>query len=72
MPVSGGIESDATNQVCHLEWALSSRKEHQVVASCTKQPIDITFKENNTLIMTLKGTQLIIDKATLLQTPLPH
>jgi len=72
IPVSGGIESDATNQVCHLEWALSSRKEHQVVASCTKQSVDITFKENNTLVMTLKDTQLIIDKAILLQTPLPH
>ena len=62
IPVSGGIKSDATTDIYHFEWALAAAKTHNVVVSCLKKPLTVSFDEAGILNIMLEGGQLIIEK----------
>jgi hypothetical protein len=62
IPVSGGIESDATTNIYHIEWNLSSAITHDVVMSCLKAPVALFFDGTNTLALALSTGKLVVDK----------
>ena len=64
IPVSGGIESDATTDIYHLEWDLPSATNHDVVVSCLKSPVDLFFEGSKNLAITLKEGLLVVDRLT--------
>jgi hypothetical protein len=61
IPVSGGIESDATSDIYHIEWDIPSAIKHDVVVSCLKVPIEL-FSDSKALTIALKNSLLVIDK----------
>ena len=62
IPISGGIESDATTNIYHLQWAFPATKTHNVVISCLKSPLDIVFKREKELTIKVAEGLLVIDK----------
>lgn len=62
IPVAGGIESDATSNISHLQWEFTAAKKHNVVVSCLKNPLNITFEAENLLTIELDQGQLVINK----------
>ncbi|WP_299666518.1 hypothetical protein [uncultured Psychromonas sp.] len=64
IPVSGGIESDATTDIFHIEWELPAATTHDVVMSCLKSPIELFFDGSKTLAMTLNKGHLVVDQFT--------
>ncbi|TEW54703.1 heparinase [Psychromonas sp. RZ22] len=65
IPVTGGIESDATLEVSHLQWELPATKTHNVVVSCLKQPLEISFEDEKLLSLVVTEGNLTIDKSSL-------
>jgi len=64
IPVSGGIESDATTDIYHLQWEFPSATTHNVVVSCLKTPLELFFDGTDSLEIVLKDGVLVIDKAS--------
>ena len=64
IPVSGGIESDATTDIYHVEWDLPAATTHDVVMSCLKSSVALLFEQSNTLTITLKEGLLMVDPLT--------
>ena len=64
IPVSGGIKSDATTDIYHLQWEFCAAKAHSVVVNCLKKPLNVSFNEAGELNITLEKAQLVITKKT--------
>jgi len=62
IPVSGGIESDATTDIYHFQWEFKAATAHNVVVSCLKQPLDISCDSVTGLSITLPEGQLQISE----------
>lgn len=52
------IVSDATDNVYHMEWNIGKGKEHVIVACCTKEPLQVTCK-NQKVLKIATDTELI-------------
>jgi len=62
IPVSGGIESDATSDIYHMQWAFPSAITHNVAVSCLKSAVPVAVNESGVLVIELDGQQLLIDE----------
>jgi hypothetical protein len=65
IPVTGGVKSDATSDIYHLQWAFPTRPSHDVVVSCLKEALDIDFNEEGLLTIYLDDESIILDKGTI-------
>ena len=61
IPVSGGVESDATTDIYHMQWEFPSAIAHNVAVSCLKSPVPVKVNEFGELVIELDGRQLLID-----------
>ncbi|MDA7746604.1 heparinase II/III-family protein [Psychromonas sp.] len=64
IPLSGGIKSDATTDVCHLQWEFAAAKSHNVIVSCLKSPLNITVNDHGLLEILLTEELLMVDKSS--------
>ena len=58
IPYSGGIESDASDDVYHFNWALPEAKMHLIVATCVNNAQGIMFLPNQGVVIELERESL--------------
>jgi len=62
IPVSGGVQSDSTTDIYHVEWGIPVANKHNVVMSCLKAPLDIVFDNESSLSIALNEQYLLVDE----------
>lgn len=55
------ITSDASEDIYHIEWKLPQQRNHLIVASCTKNPINYRIKENGQIEVVIGSEVICVD-----------